>query len=70
MRIGKDMILFTKKDDTMSCLFISRTFHEDQNIREVTVPIPSFERRTRQRLARNSYDCAKVWLMEMILNLA
>lgn len=35
MRIGKDFILFTKKDDTMTCLFLSRTFHEEEGIDEV-----------------------------------
>ena len=35
MRIGNDLILFTKKGMTMSCLFLSRTFHEDEGIDEV-----------------------------------
>lgn len=35
MRIGKDFILFTKKEETMSCLFLSRTFHEEEGIDEV-----------------------------------
>ena len=35
MRIGKDFILFTKKEDTMTCLFLSRTFHEEEGIDEV-----------------------------------
>ena len=35
MRIGNDLIVFTKKNGTMSCLFISRTFHEQENIDEV-----------------------------------
>lgn len=42
MRIGRDMILFTKKGSSMSCLFISRTFHEKEEIREVIVPMPSW----------------------------
>lgn len=36
MRIGKDFILFTKKEDTMTCLFLSRTFHEEEGIDEVS----------------------------------
>lgn len=35
MRIGKDFILFTKKDNTLSCLFLSRTFHEEEGLDEV-----------------------------------
>lgn len=49
MRIGKDFILFTKKEETMTCLFLSRTFHEEEGIDEVgpilvlpvTIPLPS-----------------------------
>ena len=35
MRIGRDFILFTKQLDTMSCVFLSRTFHEEEKIEEV-----------------------------------
>lgn len=48
MRIGNDLMVFTKKDNTMSCLFLSRTFHEEEGIDEVIVPIPSFEIGTRK----------------------
>eukprot|EP00111_Clytia_hemisphaerica_P005825 TCONS_00016861-protein len=48
MRIGKDMILFTKKGDTMSCLFLSRTFHEKEDIHEVIVPMPSWNSKTKE----------------------
>ncbi|XP_033627385.1 ATPase MORC2-like [Asterias rubens] len=47
MRIGKDFILFTKQGATMTCLFLSRTFHEEEKIEEVIVPMPSFEKNTR-----------------------
>ncbi|XP_054749134.2 ATPase MORC2-like isoform X1 [Lytechinus pictus] len=46
MRIGRDFILFTKKNDTMSCLLLSRTFHEQEKIEEVIVPMPSFNAST------------------------
>ncbi|XP_030073755.1 ATPase MORC2 [Microcaecilia unicolor] len=46
MRIGKDFILFTKKADTMTCLFLSRTFHEEEGIDEVIVPLPTWNSRT------------------------
>lgn len=36
MRIGKDFILFTKKDNTLTCLFLSRTFHEEEGLDEVS----------------------------------
>uniref|UniRef100_A0A674C1I8 MORC family CW-type zinc finger 2 n=1 Tax=Salmo trutta TaxID=8032 RepID=A0A674C1I8_SALTR len=48
MRIGKDFILFTKKDNTLSCLFLSRTFHEEEGLDEVIVPLPTWELLTRQ----------------------
>lgn len=35
MRIGKDFILFTKKDNKLTCLFLSRTFHEEEGLDEV-----------------------------------
>ncbi|VDK59847.1 unnamed protein product [Gongylonema pulchrum] len=34
MRIGKDFILFTKKEGLMTCLLLSRTFHEENNLKE------------------------------------
>lgn len=36
MRIGKDFILFTKKGNTLTCLFLSRTFHEEEGLDEVS----------------------------------
>ncbi|XP_014785093.1 ATPase MORC2 [Octopus bimaculoides] len=53
MRIGNDMIIFTKKGTTMSCLFLSRTFHEEEGIDEVVVPIPSFDTKSKSPLAKN-----------------
>ena len=35
MRIGNDFVLFTKKGPTMTCVFLSRTFHEEEAIDEV-----------------------------------
>ncbi|XP_055965396.1 MORC family CW-type zinc finger protein 1 [Sorex fumeus] len=42
MRIGKDFILFTKKKETMTCVFFSQTFCEKEGLNEVVVPIPSW----------------------------
>lgn len=35
MRIGKDFILFTKKEETMTCVFFSQTFCEGEGLSEV-----------------------------------
>ncbi|KAJ7387408.1 ATPase morc2 [Desmophyllum pertusum] len=59
MRIGKDMILFTKKGNTMSCLFLSRTFHEREKIEEVVVPMPSWDSSTNKPLARSKRELDK-----------
>ncbi|XP_063000328.1 ATPase MORC2 isoform X2 [Elgaria multicarinata webbii] len=53
MRIGKDFILFTKKDNSMTCLFLSRTFHEEEGIDEVIVPLPTWNAHTREPLTDN-----------------
>ncbi|XP_018410992.1 PREDICTED: MORC family CW-type zinc finger protein 2 [Nanorana parkeri] len=53
MRIGKDFILFTKKADTMTCLFMSRTFHEEEGIDEVIVPLPTWNSKTCEPLTDN-----------------
>ncbi|GAB1598235.1 ATPase MORC2-like [Argonauta hians] len=53
MRIGNDMIIFTKKGTTMTCLFLSRTFHEEEGIDEVVVPIPSFDTSNKAPLTKN-----------------
>ncbi|EDK98094.1 MORC family CW-type zinc finger protein 1 [Mus musculus] len=50
MRIGKDCILFTKKEETMTCLFFSQTFCEKEGLTEVVVPIPSWLTRTRESI--------------------
>ncbi|XP_020855508.1 MORC family CW-type zinc finger protein 1 [Phascolarctos cinereus] len=50
MRIGKDFILFTKKEETMSCIFLSQTFCESEGLSEVVVPIPSWSSRTKESI--------------------
>ncbi|XP_042532796.1 MORC family CW-type zinc finger protein 1 [Dipodomys spectabilis] len=50
MRIGKDFILFTKKEETMTCLFFSQTFCEREGLTEVVVPIPSWITKTRESI--------------------
>ncbi|NXC45001.1 MORC2 protein, partial [Penelope pileata] len=53
MRIGKDFILFTKKNNTMTCLLLSRTFHEEEGIDEVIVPLPTWNARSREPVSDN-----------------
>ncbi|XP_068013230.1 ATPase MORC2 isoform X2 [Melanerpes formicivorus] len=53
MRIGKDFILFTKKDNSITCLLLSRTFHEEEGIDEVIVPLPTWKARSREPLTDN-----------------
>ncbi|XP_009077528.1 PREDICTED: MORC family CW-type zinc finger protein 2 [Acanthisitta chloris] len=53
MRIGKDFILFTKKDNTMTCLLLSRTFHEEEGIDEVIVPLPTWSARSCEPVTDN-----------------
>uniref|UniRef100_A0A3P8VWB8 MORC family CW-type zinc finger 2 n=1 Tax=Cynoglossus semilaevis TaxID=244447 RepID=A0A3P8VWB8_CYNSE len=50
MRIGKDLILFTKKGSSLTCLFLSRTFHEEEGLGEVIVPLPSWDLKTKEPL--------------------
>ncbi|OXB76416.1 UNVERIFIED_CONTAM: hypothetical protein H355_014131 [Colinus virginianus] len=53
MRIGKDFILFTKKNNTMTCLLLSRTFHEEEGIDEVIVPLPTWNMWSREPVSDN-----------------
>ncbi|XP_065594893.1 ATPase MORC2 isoform X2 [Cyrtonyx montezumae] len=53
MRIGKDFILFTKKSNTMTCLLLSRTFHEEEGIDEVIVPLPTWNVWSREPVSDN-----------------
>ncbi|XP_026519698.1 MORC family CW-type zinc finger protein 1 [Notechis scutatus] len=47
MRIGNDLILFTKKENTITCLLFSQTFCETEGLSEVIVPILSWSSDTR-----------------------
>ncbi|CAF1152078.1 unnamed protein product [Rotaria sordida] len=42
MRISNDLILFTKKDNIGTCLFLSRTFHQEEHISQIICPMPCF----------------------------
>lgn len=59
MRIGRDMVMFTKKGLSMSCLMISRSFHDQEKIKEVIVPLPSFHVRNHAPLIDSNSAKAK-----------
>ncbi len=48
MRAANDFILFTKKDNIGTCLFLSRSFHQEEHISQVMCPMPCFDLRTQQ----------------------
>ena len=60
MRIGNDMILFTKKGGVFSCVFLSRTFHETEKLDEVIVPLPTFRVKDRTPDVSSNEDQKKV----------
>ncbi|CAH8589891.1 unnamed protein product [Schistosoma bovis] len=59
MRIGNDLVLFTKKDGIYTCLFLSRTFHEEEKLDEVVVPMPSFRGPEKTPIAETPEDKKK-----------
>ena len=59
MRIGNDLIVFTKKNDALTVLFLSRTFHEKEHLDEVIVPVPSFNAITKKPLNDADLDLHK-----------
>lgn len=50
MRVANDFILFTKKDNIGTCLFLSRSFHQEEHISQVICPMPCFDLRTEQAI--------------------
>lgn len=68
MRIGNDFILFTKKGPTLTCVFLSRTFHENEQLDEIIVPMPSFDSQTKKPFAKTPREKEKHLIeMELIL---
>ncbi|ESO07540.1 hypothetical protein HELRODRAFT_130000, partial [Helobdella robusta] len=68
MRIGNDLMLFTKKESNMTCVFLSRTFHEIEKLDEIIVPMPSFDANTKRPVTRTPRDKEKhTQEMELIL---
>ncbi|XP_032242362.2 ATPase MORC2A isoform X2 [Nematostella vectensis] len=58
MRIGKDMLLFSKKNNTLNCLFLSQTFLKQEKLDDVVVPMPSWDGSTKQPLLREGEKLA------------
>ena len=46
MRIGNDLILFTKRDGKSSMLMLSRTFHDKEQIESIICPMPAWDTAT------------------------
>ena len=60
MRVAKDFIVFSKTKDLCTCIYMSRTFHEDEKIDEVIVPIPSWDVKNRKPYPSTPEDLQKV----------
>eukprot|EP00079_Xenopus_tropicalis_P012759 XP_002940158.3 PREDICTED: MORC family CW-type zinc finger protein 1 [Xenopus tropicalis] len=54
MRIGKDFILFTMREDCMTCLLFSQTFCETEGLDELIVPILCWSQSTKKPLTESS----------------
>ncbi len=53
MRISNDFLLFTKKENIGTCLFLSRTFHQEEHISQIVCPMPCFDLLTQQPIDNN-----------------
>ena len=58
MRIANDLLLLTKKDHIGTCLFLSRSFHQEEHISQVICPMPCFNLRTHQPIQNT--DCQEL----------
>ena len=56
MRISNDFILFTKKDNIGTCLFLSRTFHQEEHISQIMCPMPCFDLLTQQPIENTNNE--------------
>ena len=60
MRVAKDFIVFSKTKDQLVCIYMSRTFHEDEKIEEVIVPIPCWDVKNRKPFPSTPEDLERV----------
>jgi len=53
MRIGNDFILFTKKGRQLTCLMLSRTFHDRESIETIICPMPVWDCDSQKPILQN-----------------
>jgi hypothetical protein len=66
MRISNDFILFTKKDNIGTCLFLSRTFHQEEHISQIICPMPCFDLITQQPIENQQINGAHTYIYDKI----
>lgn len=66
MRIANDLILFTKKDHIGTCLFLSRTFHQEENLSQIICPMPCFNLNTQQPFDNQDIHGAHTYLYDQL----
>ena len=64
MRISNDLILFTKKDNLGTCLFLSRTFHQEEHISQIICPMPCFDLNTERPIENEDYDGIRTYIYD------
>ena len=48
MRLGNDLIVFTKKDGELTILFLSRDFLGAEKLKQIIICLPSFSEETKE----------------------
>ncbi len=66
MRIANDFILFTKKDNIGTCLFLSRTFHQEEHISQIICPMPCFDLSTQQPIENQDINGTRTYIYDSI----
>lgn len=66
MRIANDFILFTKKDNIGTCLFLSRTFHQEEHISQIICPMPCFDLSTGKRIENQYMNGTQMYIYDSI----
>jgi len=66
MRIANDFILFTKKDNIGTCLFLSRTFHQEEHISQIICPMPCFDLSTGQPIENQDMNGTRTYIYDSI----
>jgi len=66
MRLANDLILFTKKDHIGTCLFLSRTFHQEEHLAQIVCPMPCFDLNQRRILTHPNGSDMKTYVYDEI----